>query len=194
MIIDISSYNGKIDFKEMAAKENIERVILRGTTKDGELDTRYIENINGILKELPTCTAIDVYKFSYARNYADAACEAYNLIQKLKCSGTFKMIDRIWLDLEKWGDRDYTYKEAAEVIAAYATVCRQFFADFGIYCNYNYLTCIIPRWAQTFPIWLARWGSKMGNIEPFKVEIWQYTNSGQCAGIKGNVDISRLVK
>lgn len=193
MIIDISSYNGKIDFKEMAAKENIERVILRGTTKDGELDTRYIENINGILQELEADTEIDVYKFSYARNYADAICEAYNLIQKLKCSGTFKMIECIWLDLEQWGDRDYTSKEAGEVIAAYSDTCRSYDIPFGIYCNYNYLTCILPKWAQLFPIWLARWNNKMGDCTPFNVEIWQYTSSGQCAGIKGNVDISKGV-
>ena len=196
MIIDISSYNGKIDFKELAANENIERVILRSTTKDGELDTRYIENINGILQELPTETEIDVYKFSYARNFADAYVEAINLIQKIKFSGTFSFIGlgRIWLDLEKWDDRDYTYKEAGEVIAAYSAVCANFHIPFGIYCSYNYLTCIIPKWAQLFPIWLARWSSKMGNCEPFNVEIWQYTNKGKCAGIKGDVDLSKGVK
>ena len=193
MIIDISSYNGKIDFKEMAAKENIERIILRGTTRNGELDTRYMENINGILSELPTETEINVYKFSYARKYADATVEAFNLIQKLKCSGTFKIIERVWLDLEKWDDRDYNYKEAGEVIAAYATVCSMYGVNFGIYCNYNYLTCILPKWAQLFPIWLARWSSKMGNCEPFRVAIWQYTNKGQCAGIKGDVDLSKGV-
>lgn len=193
MIIDISSYNGKIDFKEMAAKENIERVILRGTTKDGELDTRFMENLNGILQELPIATEINVYKFSYARNFADAAVEAYNLISKLLHTGVSKIFSCIWLDLEKWGDRDYTYKEASEVISAYDLVCRTFGFKFGIYCSYNYLTCIIPKWAQLFPIWLARWNSKMGDCAPFKVEIWQYTSSGQCAGIKGNVDLSKGV-
>ena len=193
MIIDISSYNGKIDFKEMAAKENIERVILRGTTRNGELDTRFMENLNGILQELPTETEINVYKFSYARNFADAAVEAYNLISKLLHTGVIKIFDCIWLDLEKWDDRDYTYKEAGEVISAYSLVCRSFGLKFGIYCSYNYLTCIIPKWAQLFPIWLARWSSKMRNCEPFKVEIWQYTSTGSCAGIKGNVDISKGV-
>ena len=193
MIIDISSYNGKIDFKLMQEQEKIERVILRGTTRNGELDTRFIENINGALAELPTDVEIDVYKFSYARTYADAVVEAYNLISKLKCAGVRSLIGKIWLDLEKWDDRDYTYKEAGEVIAAYADVCRSYDLPFGIYCNYNYLTCILPKWTQIFPIWLARWNSKMGNVEPFKVEIWQYTNKGQCAGIKGDVDLSKGV-
>ena len=194
MIIDISSYNGKIDFAEMAANENIERVILRGTTKDGNLDTRFIENLNGVLKKLPPDVPIDIYKFSYTRNLGDATLEAYNLIASLKTVGAFPFINTIWLDLEKWGDRDYTYKEAAEVIAAYVGVCKTFNASFGIYCNYNYLSCILPRWAQMFPIWLARWGGSMGKTEPWDVRIWQYTNKGKCSGIKGDVDLSRGVK
>ena len=193
MIIDISSYNGKIDFKEMAAKENIERVILRSTTKNGELDVRFMENLNGILTELDTDAIIDVYKFSYARTMAEAITEAVQLIATLKYKGVYKFINKIWLDLEKWSDRDYTFKEAGEVIAGYACVCMTMGANLGIYCNYNYLTCIIPKWAQIFPIWLARWSNSMGKVEPFNVEMWQYTNKGQCAGIKGDVDISRGV-
>lgn len=194
MIIDISSYNGKIDFEEMSKEEKIEAVILRATTKNGELDTRFIENINGIMKCLPSGVPIECYKFSYARDFANATVEALNLIGKLKLSGTLAFIERIWLDLEKWGDRDYTQDEAAEVIAAYSGVCHEYSIPFGIYCNYDYLKRIIPRWAAIFNIWLARWSHSMGEVEPFKILYWQYDNSGRCAGIKGNVDLSRAVK
>ena len=193
MIIDISSYNGKIDFAKMAQDENIERVILRGTTKNGNLDTRFIEHLNGICKELPDNVQIDIYKFSYARNYADACVECMQLLETLKTHGAFSLFHTLWLDIEPFDNREHTTFEVANIIAAYAQICRLFGVDFGVYCNYSYLKNIVPKWAQNFKIWLARWGGSMGNCDPFNVEIWQYTNKGKCAGITGDVDLSRKV-
>ena len=194
MIIDISSYNGKIDFAAMAQNEEIERVILRGTTKNGNLDTRFIENMNGILTELNDNVAIDVYKFSYARNHADAVVEIIGLLENLKTHGVLKMINNVWLDIEPFDNREHTTGECSAIIAAYATICRIYGVEFGIYCNYSYLKNIVPKWAQNCKIWLARWSGSMGKCEPFNVVMWQYTNKGQCAGITGDVDLSRCVK
>lgn len=194
MIIDISSYNGKINFEEMAKYENIEGVILRATTKNGELDTRFIENINGAMKYLPTEIPIECYKFSYARTFAEAVIEANNLIAKLKLAGAYTFINRIWLDLEKWGERDYTKEEAGELIAAYSGVCHEYNIPFGIYCNYYYLKNVLPDWAAVFNIWLAKWSNSMGLVDPYKVIYWQFDNAGRCAGIKGNVDLSRVIR
>lgn len=194
MIIDISSYNGKIDFAEMAQNEEIERVILRGTTKNGNLDTRFIENMNGILTELNDNVAIDVYKFSYARNHADAVVEIIGLLENLKTHGVLKMINNIWLDIEPFDNREHTTGECSAIIAAYVEICRIYGVEFGIYCNYSYLKNIVPKWAQDYKFWVARWGGSMGKCEPFNVVMWQYTNKGQCAGIAGDVDLSRYVK
>lgn len=194
MIIDISSYNGKIDFAEMAQNEEIERVILRGTTKNGNLDTRFIENMNGVLTELNDNVAIDVYKFSYARNYGDAVVEIIGLLENLKTRGVLKMINNIWLDIEPFDNREHTTGECSYIIAAYLEICRLYGVGFGIYCNYSYLKNIIPKWAQNCKIWLARWSGSMGKCEPWSVVMWQYTNKGKCAGITGDVDLSRCVK
>ena len=194
MIIDISSYNGKIDFAKMAAQENIERVICRGTTKNGELDTRLIENINGICAELPNDVPIDIYKFSYARNYGDAATECVALLEILKTRGLFSLFNTLWLDIEPFDGREHTANECGQIIAAYANICRLYGVNFGIYCNYSYIKTKVPKWAQNVKFWLARWGAQMGDISPFNVEIWQYTNKGKCAGIVGDVDISKVVK
>ena len=195
MIIDISSYNGKIDWPTVAAKENIERVIHRGTTKNGQLDGRLIENINGIARAYHDTKypAIDVYKFSYARTYAEATVEAYNLIGMLKAAGLCGLISKIWLDLEEFDSRSHTTKECAEIIAAYDNVCSTYCVRFGIYCSYNYVKNILPKWAQTFDIWMAKWSDSIGMLGDFKnsVQLWQYTNEGKVEGITGNVDISR---
>lgn len=197
MIIDISSYNGKIDFNKMMREEPPERIIMRGTVKSGELDTRLIENINGYVQ---ACTnynqkniPLDIYKFSYARSHAGACVELYNLISKLKSKGIFMLVNTIWLDLEDFDGRAHTTMECAEIIAAYAQICHQIAVKFGVYCNYNYLTRIIPKWANMFDFWVARYNKELGDIGDFHVIMWQYTSTGTVAGITGNVDVSRYV-
>ena len=194
MIIDISSYNGRINFEEMAKTENIERIILRGTTKNGQLDTRFMENVNGICLHLKGTEPIDVYKFSYARNYGDAAAECYNLIYTLRHKGVFNIIDTIWLDLEDFDGRSHTSAECGVIISAYDTICRMHGVKFGIYCNYNYVKNILPKWAASWPLWMARYNASMGDTGDFKPIMWQYTSKGTCAGITGNVDISKYTK
>ena len=54
MVLDLSSYNGKVDFEKVNKAANIERVILRGTTRNGNIDTRFIENL------APTAARADV--------------------------------------------------------------------------------------------------------------------------------------
>ena len=195
MIIDISSYKGKIDWPTVAAKENIERIIHRGTTKNGQLDGRLIENINGIATAYHDTKypEIDIYKFSYARTYAEAVVEAYNLIGMLKIVGVSGLIGKIWLDLEEFDGRAHTTKECGEIVAAYDNVCRSYGVRFGIYCSYNYVRNILPKWTQIFDIWMAKWASSIGMLGDFKnsVQLWQYTNEGKVEGIIGNVDISR---
>lgn len=198
MIIDISSYNGRIDWPTVARENKIDRVIHRGTTKNGQLDGRLIENINGIASAYNdrVYPVIDIYKFSYARTFDAAFVEAYNLIKLLKNKGLFGVISTIWLDLEDFDGRSHYQNECAFVIAAYETVCAQFAINFGIYCNYNYVKNILPKWASNNRIWLAKWADNMGELGDYKnsVELWQYTNKGGIDGITGAVDLSRSVK
>lgn len=191
MIIDISSYNGNIDFGEMYNKESIERIIMRSTTKNNKLDTRLIQNVNGAIAA--GIKNIDFYKFSYARNYGDAAHECSVLIARLRAAGLIHMFDMMWLDLEDFDGRSYTTAEASQIIAAYMNVLELAAIPLGIYCNYNYAKNILPDWASVFPLWLARWSRQTGDVSPFKIIYWQYTNSGKCAGIVGDVDISKAV-
>lgn len=192
MVIDLSSYNGKVDFEKVNKAANIERVILRGTTRNGNLDTRFIENLNGAMKSFPDDCIINAYKFSYARTYSGAAVECTQLLETLRGIGAFNFLTHLWLDLEPFDDKNHTTQECAEIIAAYNNVCDVYGMRVGIYCNYSYAKNIIPKWAATIPLWLARWTSgEMGDVSPFKPVLWQYTSKGKVDGIGGNVDISR---
>jgi GH25 family lysozyme M1 (1,4-beta-N-acetylmuramidase) len=196
MYLDISSNQGKIDWKTLAEnnRENINGVILRATTQNNKLDVRTIENYNGILHNMSDIDEISVYKFSYARDYVSARVECMKCLQELSAHGVH--FDFLYLDLEGWGGRDYTREEANAVILAYWDVLDsvEISSKLRLYFNYNYLKNIIdPIWRK-MPIWLARYNSTMGDIFDANIVLWQYTSTGKIDGIKGNVDLSKEIK
>lgn len=195
MYIDISSNQGEINWQEVKTVEGINGIILRATTKNNKLDVRTIENYNGILHNMSDIDDISVYKFSYARDYIGARVECRKCLDELSKHGVH--FDYLYLDLEGFGGRDYTTEEANAVIVGYMDEMHQgniFIASkLRLYFNYNYLKNIIdPIWRQ-FPIWLARYNATMGDTFGANIVLWQYTSTGQIAGINGNVDISKEI-
>ena len=73
-------------------------------------------------------------------------------------------------------------------------MCEYYGVEFGIYANYDYVKNVLPTWAATYPLWLARYNSITGDVKPFNIEMWQYTSNGKVEGITGAVDLSRYVR
>ena len=193
MIIDVSSFQGLIDWRRVLTANDIERVILRSTTKNGNLDTRFMENYNGLLKN-SFKGVLDVYKFAYSKTFDTALNEAKTALETLKSRGVLRGVNMFWLDLENIDGARYTKAQASAVIAAYRVMCELYGKEFGIYANYDYVKNVLPDWAAMYPLWLARYNSITGDVAPFNIEMWQYTSNGKVNGITGAVDLSRYVK
>lgn len=190
--LDLSSNQGKIDFEKLA-KQDIDGIILRSTTANGNLDTRLIEYYNGILHNMSDIDEISVYKFSYAWSYQEARIEAFKCLRAMSEKGIH--FDYFYLDLEAHGGRDYKTDEASAVIFAYIDELRaRGMGDkLRLYFNYNYAKNIIDKIWKFIPVWLARYNKTMGDVSPFNVVLWQYTSTGHVDGISTNVDISKGV-
>lgn len=189
-IIDVSAYQGAIDWKQAA--QEIKGVILRATTQNGKIDTRFMENLNGALQN--GVESISAYKFAYTRTYIAAYMEACKTLDMLDSYGALRWLDMFYLDLEAWGGRDYTTGEANEVIRGYKDAAQDFNIKFGLYFNYNYARNIVDDYWKCLPLWIARYNSSLGDVTPWTPKLWQYTDKGTIAGIKGNVDISKEVE
>ena len=191
MILDISSYNGAIDWNKVTKLNQIDRVILRGTTKNGNLDTKTAENYRA-LKALKI--PVDVYKFSYATSAQSAFDECENLIKKLASANVG--LTELWLDIENIDGVSWTKQRAFNVICGYmaALGVMGLEIDFGIYCNVDYLNRVIPNpFKLNLDLWVARWTSGSLGLNMQNIKLWQYTSKGEIDGISGNVDISREV-
>ena len=198
-LIDVSAYQGKIDWNKVCQNKEIRGVIHRSTVRSGKLDARYCENLNSILRDpLKNITFLGAYKFSYATDYIDAYVEAYKTLEAMDRAGSLMCINRFFLDLENWQSgavKHYTPKEANEVIKGYIDAAKEFNVNFGLYCNYDYLKHIIDPecWSHLY-LWYARYNKTMGDIEPFKARIWQYTSKGKVDGITGDVDMNEVIE
>lgn len=193
MIIDVSSYQGVIDWNK--ARAGLERVILRGTLKNGKLDPQFMRNYRNAVN-IPFIDSVDMYKFSYATNFDTAFTEAENCIKAIKNEGlNSDSIGMLWLDLEPHAavGAQHGMKQATDIIAAYMLVCRREHIPFGIYLNYNYLIHVLDKRLYFLPIWLARYNSIMGDIKGANVKIWQYSSKGHIDGIAGDVDVNKYI-
>ena len=191
-IIDVSKYQGKIDWRAVSEVEDLAGVIFRTTTQSGKLDEGLIENYkNAKMNFNAHFNTIEGYKFTYATNYAEARIECFNTISKLDEAGI--EIDRLWLDLEKQGTHEMTSKECDEVILAYCDQCSLMNMPLGLYFNRNYaLNIVNDRWRH-LPLWIARYNRELGDIGNWKAKYWQYTDCGQIDGIPKDVDISKVL-
>ena len=189
-IIDVSAYQGAIDWKEAA--QEIKGVILRATTQNGKIDTRFMENLNGALQN--SVKTIDGYKFAYTREYIPAYIEACKTLDTLDSHGALSFLRYFFLDLEAWGGRDYTKQECDAVIKGYRDACQDFNVKFGLYFNWNYAKNIVDDYWRYLPLWIARYNSSLGDVSSWSPILWQYTSTGTIAGISGAVDISKEIE
>ena len=187
--IDVSSYNSNISW-ERVAKTDVKFAIIRSTTKNGNLDTKFWVNYRGAKTY---GLEVDVYHFSYALTTEKAISDAKNLINKLNGEKPV-----IWLDLE-WADQGKLGKDkVTEIAITFVNTCKSCGYECNIYSNVdwykNYYHADKLK-ALGCKFWIARYGTNdvflQNKYKPNLGEyIWQYTSKGEVNGIIGDVDMN----
>ena len=192
--IDVSSYQGKIDWKKVAESGvtfAIIRVAGRGYGEAGSLydDKLAQDNYKGAKK---AGLKIGAYFFSQATTPEEAVEEAEYLLEKTAD----------WeLDMPLVYDWEYISETArtANVDQQTLTDCMIAFCNRILEAEKEPMIYFNPNHAKRmfhieqvvdYPFWLAMYTDWM--TYPYKFNMWQYTNQGSVPGIKGNVDINLL--
>lgn len=184
--IDVSSYQGKPDWKKVKA-DGISYAILRITERYG-IDSSFEHNLSG-------CKAngirVGVYKFSYALSIAEIKKEAEAVIETLTGRG---LDFPIWLDLEWEKQRNLSKDTLSAMIKTFRAVVVAAGYKFGIYCNVDWYNNVLPDDCKTYDFWLARYPSNdtgvvQERLRPSTGVGWQYSSKGKVNGIDGNVDM-----
>lgn len=206
-LIDVSSYNGKVDW-EKAKAYGCQGAILKIIRKDLKID-------NGFNRNYQACNenelAWGVYNYSYATTVTKAKSD-----MKLVCDILDK-IDKthfaygVWFDLEDKAQASLSKAKIAEIINAAQQVVEERGYLFGVYTGMSYYNEHIDRkLVKCNNWWIARYhrGDARMQIatdpnEKYKPTManiaWQYTSKGRfqkiiSSGNSGNFDLNVLYK
>ncbi|MDE7425376.1 MAG: LysM peptidoglycan-binding domain-containing protein [Lachnospiraceae bacterium] len=186
--IDISHHQGDIDWSQ--AKNEIGFVMIRtgyGVSSPSQVDKKFIQHIEGAKRNgIP----VGVYHYSYASSPLEASKEASFCLDIVK---DYQLEYPVAYDIEDVTIAKLTKRQKTDMVISFCDKIESagYYAMF--YCN--------PNWANNhlyadelfgrYDFWLAHYGVDSPSIA---CGMWQKTDTGKIAGIKGNVDIDIAYK
>ena len=188
--IDVSSYQGTIDFSKVKSAGK-SFVIIRSIIKSGAVDSKAYTNIQ---KATAAGLTVGIYKYVYATNTSDATKEA-NLIVSNFTPNNLPL--GVWLDMEDSTLATLGKATLTNIINTMATILKNAGFNVGIYCNKYWYSSVLDSatLAKIYPFWIARYsssdtGEPVSSLSPKKYACaWQYSQAGTVSGISGNVDM-----
>ena len=192
--IDVSSYQGDIDWKAVADSRNIDfamiRVGYRGYGSEGKLDTdsRYEDNLKGAQENK---VPMGVYFFTEAINYDEGVEEANYVLSLIE---DYNVTYPVVIDTEYVNDsnaraNDISNSDRTDAIVGFCETIKAAGHTPMIYASRNWFVqnMDIDRLGE-YELWVAQYA----NVPyfPYKFTGWQYTYEGSVPGIEAPVDIN----
>ncbi len=190
--IDVSKYQGDIDWKKVAG-DGVEyafiRLGIRGSS-EGKLvlDSTYEANIKGALKN---DIDVGVYFFTQAVTKEEAVEEAEYVIEHLK---GYDVSYPVVLDVEEVETGNprtegMTQQDWTDVCIAFCDRIRDAGYTPMIYGNLKtFLLMLDLEQLEEYEKWFAFYQTPL--YFPYEFSIWQYSSTGSVDGIKGDVDMN----
>lgn len=183
--IDVSVYQGNIDWKEVK-ESGVEFAIIRaGYGKHISQEDKYFDqNMKNAKAAGIDCGA---YWFSYATTPEAAELEADVFYEVIK---DYKFEYPVFFDYETNAQYKLTPEESTEIIEAF---CKRM-ESYGYYvslCSYvNFLnTRIEPEVFNTYDAWIAHYNVQVPNFQ-YSHGMWQYSCTGKVSGVDTDVDLN----
>jgi GH25 family lysozyme M1 (1,4-beta-N-acetylmuramidase) len=190
--IDVSRYQGKIDWEKVAA-DDVEyafvRLGIRGYT-EGEIieDDTFQDNIEGALDN---DIEAGVYFFTQATSVEEAEEEAQYVLDMIE---PYNVTYPVVLDVEavsnsKARTADLTAEERTEYAIAFCEKIKGAGYTPMIYGNLkSFMLMLDLEQLEDYDKWFACYNDDY--YYPYEFKIWQYSDVGSVRGISGNVDLN----
>ena len=189
--IDVSEYNGVIDWNQVKAS-GIDYAIIRcgyGDNYSSQDDKRWKYNVSECVRlNIP----FGVYIYSYAMSVADARSEAEHVLRLIH---GYNLSYPVFLDMENEGGSYNQGGLPAKTLGDIAeTFCNTVSAagyEVGIYANLNWFTRKLTD--SRFSNW-KKWVAQYNSVCDYTGDyiMWQCTYLGKVPGIATNVDLNFL--
>jgi len=176
--IDVSSYQGKINWKKVS-DSNISFVFIR-SSMGIDKDCKFEDNYKGAkINNIP----IGVYH--YYRPNENSIRQANNLINIVKgCDLNFPIV----LDIETRS----TIQSDKKLIIELHRFCSKVESELGqkpiIYSGDSFFSYVLKDEFEGYELWIADYSNKPNN----RCKFWQYSQTGQIDGITGDIDLNLI--
>lgn len=190
--IDVSSYQGKIDWNAVKA-DGIQYALIRIGIGDDEAE----QDDKTALYNMQECERLGipygVYLVTYAMSDEQANSEASHIFRMLQGR---KPSMGVYVDVEvteyynRYGLDPYSEEGRTSITRWTNIVLNRLNGSFetGVYANLDYFSNVLYKEQLNCRKWLAIYGRE--DIPEGDWEMWQYTSSGSVNGITGNVDMN----
>ncbi len=186
--IDVSKYNGSINWKEVK-NSGIDFAIIRAgyghydNQKDERFEEYYTAAKNVGLK-------LGAYLYSYAKSTDDAKKEAQIFLKWIKG----KQFDMpVYYDVEENNQAQKGKAFVSQIIKTFCTEMEKAGYFVGVYANKNWFDNYIDdECKKKYACWVAQWAKK--NTYKGSYGMWQYSATGKVKGIGTSVDLDTSYK
>lgn len=194
--VDVCSYQGQIDWQQVAAagvEYAIIRVGGRGWGPEGKLYTDEYAQINYDGAKAAGLQ-VGTYFFSQATTVEEAQEEAQYVLQIMDGWELEMPVVFDWEQIPTWTDPE---SRTAEMDARTVTDCTVAFCEQiraagytpMFYTNtHQYETFLYATEVDSYGVWAAQYSDRL--TFPYYLNMWQYTDSGTVPGIEGEVDLN----
>ena len=192
-VIDISSWQGDIDFEVMKNSNLVDAVIVRvgyGTSINSKcgLDKKFERNISE-LNRLGIPYGIYIYGYAQTEGAANIEAEfVKDMIIKYNVNLTYPVFYDA--ELRTYNGVNYTKSLYTKVINAFSSKLESYGIKNGVYGNLYMLTkgSLNDFSIKSKPIWVAQYYNKCQYDGEYVG--WQYSSKGSIPGINGRVDVN----
>lgn len=186
--IDVSKYQGNIDWKKVAADRNIQFVYIKATEGATKADTRYEEYLRKARAE-----GLKVGSYHFFVSFRTAEQQFANFKRHVSRSKQ-DLIPMV--DVEEAGNRTAKRTQLQRELQRFMELVRKEYGHYPLlYSQYSFYNQMLAPEFNRYYIFIARYGKH----EPLlrgggMYDIWQYSEKGHINGIKGTVDLDRFAK
>ncbi|MCR5671937.1 MAG: hypothetical protein K6G10_13105 [Butyrivibrio sp.] len=179
--VDVSKYQGGINWQQAKAAGVKFAMIRVGTTKKG-LDEQFVNNINGANA---AGVRTGIYIYSYATTPEAAAAEAN---QVLAWIAPYSVTFPIAIDIEDSCQKGLNSAQLQAIADTFCAIINANGYEPMVYSYRNWFQGRMP--SVSSPKWIAQYSPTCDY--PGEYAMWQSSSHGKYAGIPGRVDVNHL--
>ena len=188
--IDVSNHNGQINWAQVKAT-GIEFAIIRcgyGDNISSQDDVQFENNVAGCIAN---GISYAVYFYSYAENstgYASVESEIAHAKRLLSGKNPFC----VYYDMEESGTTYLGKTTLTNYAVKFCEALKSSGYKVGVYANTNWFDNYLDSYQlynNGYSLWVADYRGYCGYTKT-GYDIWQYSSTGSCNGISGNVDMN----